>query len=133
MILLDTHTLVWLTEGMADLGLRARAAADRALGEQGLAVSAISFWEIAMLAQKGRLRLVQPPDPWRAELLESGLLEVPANGEIGMTATILPDLHPDPADRIIVATAALHRATLVTADRRLLEWTGELARLDARS
>lgn len=133
MIVLDTHALVWLAEGLADLGHEARAAADRALAEGALAVSAISFWEVAMLVEKGRLRAVQPLPAWRRELLDSGLTEIPVSGEVGITAVALPDLHPDPADRIIVATASLHRATLVTADRRLLDWSGALHRIDARS
>ncbi len=132
MILLDTHALIWLAEGLADLGPEARHAADDALAEDTLAVSAISFWEIAMLADKGRLRAVQPLPAWRRELLDSGLTEIPVTGEVGLEAVALPDLHPDPVDRIIVASASLHRATLLTADRRLLDWAGPLRRIDAR-
>jgi PIN domain nuclease of toxin-antitoxin system len=57
---------------------------------------------------------------------------VPRLGEIGIAAAQLQDLHGDPADRIILATALHHRATLVTADQRLLAWTGPLERHDAR-
>ncbi len=57
MILLDTHALVWLAEGLPALGKKARASADQALAEDALAVSAISLWEIALLHQKDRLTL----------------------------------------------------------------------------
>jgi PIN domain nuclease of toxin-antitoxin system len=131
-ILLDTHTLVWLAEGHADLGRAARAAADEALEEGALAVSAISFWEIAMLHVKGRIRLVQPLEAWRKEVLELGVSEIPVTGDIGIAAATLDGFYADPADRIIVATASLRRATLLTADERILAWKGPLRSRDAR-
>ena len=61
MILLDTHVLLWLRLGERELGARARVEIDRAWqsGEQSgeVAVSEISFWEVAMLKAKGRIRL----------------------------------------------------------------------------
>ncbi len=68
---------------------------------------------------------------WRSWLLNSGLSEIPIDGEIGLRAGQLPDLHGDPADRIIVATAQAGH-TLVTSDRRILDWSGTLDRIDAR-
>ena len=83
-----------------------------------------------MLRQKGRLDLLTDIGSWRMSLLRDGLIEIPVDGEIGIRANELADFHPDPADRLIVATAlAGHR--LVTADRRLLSWSGPLSRLDA--
>ena len=83
-----------------------------------------------MLRQKGRLDLLTDIGSWRMSLLRDGLIEIPIDGEIGIRANELADFHPDPADRLIVATAlAGHR--LVTADRRLLSWPGPLSRLDA--
>lgn len=133
MIVLDTHALVWLVEGLPQIGPVARAAADAALAEDGLAVSAISFWEVAMLQSRERLRLRQPAEAWRTELLDRGLLELPVTGEVGIAAARLAGFHADPADRMIAATAALRRATLVTADERVLAWNGPLSRLDARA
>lgn len=133
MILLDTHVLVWLTEGMTDLGVQARTKADDALARGGLAVAAISFWEIAMLIQKGRLRMRQPLQAWRADLLEAGLVEVTLTGGASVAAAEFVGLHSDPADRLIIATASLTRAQLMTADRRILGWDGPLNCLDART
>jgi PIN domain nuclease of toxin-antitoxin system len=132
-MLLDTHVLVWLTEGVSDLGARARVAIDSALADDGVLVSAISFWEIAMLASKGRLTMVQPPAAYRRDVLALGIGELPVTGEIGIEAARLEALHPDPADRLIIATAALARQVLVTADQRILGWEGPLRRLDART
>ena len=132
MILLDTHVLVWLTEGMPELGRWARRDADAALVAGQLAVSAITFWEVAMLSEKGRLRMRQPLRAWRSDLLEAGLVELPVTGQVGIEAADLDGLHQDPADRLIVATAALGRAILLTADERLLGWNGPLRVQDAR-
>ena len=131
MILLDTHVLLWLRSGDARLGASAQAEIQRAWESDELALSAISFWEIAMLHEKGRIRHPDDPSLWRKQQLEQGLLEIPVDGEIGIRASGLKAFHPDPADRIIVATA-LDGHILVTADDRILAWNGDLKRLDAR-
>ena len=70
-------------------------------------------------------------DERRASLLREGLVEIPVDGAIAARAGSLRDIHGDPADRLILATACEgHR--LITADARLLDWTGHIARLDAR-
>jgi PIN domain nuclease of toxin-antitoxin system len=132
-ILFDTHALVWLDEGDPALGASARKQADRSLQNQELAISTISYWEIAMLRQKGRLGVRRPLGPWRRALIELGVIELPLDGDIAVIAGELDGLHGDPADRIIVATALQHGAQLVTADRRLLSWSGSLKCIDARS
>ncbi|RLJ21170.1 PIN domain nuclease [bacterium endosymbiont of Escarpia laminata] len=132
MILLDTHALIWLDQGSDKLGSQSRSAIDAAFGSDSLTVSAISFWEIAMLKRKGRLQM-PPVKRWRQELLNSGLNEIPVDGMICIASIGLPHFHPDPADRIIVATATHHDATLVTADTKILAWNDELKRIDARS
>ncbi len=131
MILLDTHALIWLTEGQPQFGKRARRLADEALRGDRLGVSAISFWETVMLQQRGRVRLIQPIDAWRLVLLDLGMIEIPVTGDIGIAAATLANFHSDPADRLITATAILHRATLITADDRILKWSGTLRRHDA--
>ena len=95
------------------------------------AVSVISFWEIAMQVQKGRIQLPTDLDSWRRDLLEHGLVEIPVNSTIAMRAGLLPDMHGDPCDRLIVATA-LEGHELVTGDERILAWPGPLSRIDAR-
>jgi PIN domain nuclease of toxin-antitoxin system len=131
-ILLDTHALIWLTEGQPELGDKARHLADEALANDDLGISAITFWKIAMLNQRGRIQLVQPVEAWRRTLVDRGLREWPLTGEVGIAAATLVDFHPDPADRFITATALLHGATLVTADDRILTWSGTLRRHNAR-
>ena len=131
MIILDTHALLWLRTGEARLGTGARRIIDDALRDRELAVSAMTFWEVAMLRDKNRLVFPEDVGLWRRELLGQGLVEIPVDGEIGIRANALSGFHADPADRIIVATA-LQGHTLVTGDRTILEWSGNLNRLDAR-
>lgn len=133
MILLDTHVLVWFAEDDPHLGKEAAAVADAALRSDDVAVAAVSFWEIAMLAQKGRLALAEPPAVVRRKVLERGVREVPMDGAIGIRAAELQRFHGDPADRIIVATAMAHLASLMTADKPILRWRGgALKVIDAR-
>ena len=70
-------------------------------------------------------------DAWRHDLLEQGLVEIPVDGGVAARAGLLPNMHGDPADRIILATA-LEGHRLVTADSLILDWPGRLSRLDAR-
>ncbi len=132
MILLDTHVLVWLDERGSRLGKRALQRIDEEFGTGKLAVSAISFWEISMLIQKGRLDLRLEMDVWRKELLQNGLLEIPLDGTIAIRAGGLQDFHGDPADRLIVATALQTSSTLITADQKILAWKDLNLKYDAR-
>jgi PIN domain nuclease of toxin-antitoxin system len=132
MMLLDTHVLVWLDAGSDKLGKRARRVIESAFEADELAACAISFWELAMLQQRGRITL-PPLRAWREELLDMGLREIAVDGEIGLAAAELQGFHPDPADRLIVAAAMRRNAVLVSADARILEWQASLERVDARS
>ena len=132
MIVLDTHVLIWLDQDSDRLGAVCRGAADEALAADELSVSAISFWEVAMLAERGRLGIGVDIETWRRDLLSAGLRELALDGRIGVRAATLAGLHADPADRLIVATAEAHEATLATADRRLLDWPADLPRMDAQ-
>ena len=76
-----------------------------------------------MRVQKGRLDLLLDLSAWRQDLLNKGLIEIPVDGSIAARAGLLPDIHGDPADRIIVATA-LTGHQLVTADGKILGWPG---------
>lgn len=133
MILLDTHAAVWSAFDVSSLGKRCRRVIRQALGEHQLAVSAISFWEIALLVTKRRMRFLNSAAEMRVLLLSTGTTELPLTGEIAILAGELEGLHPDPADRFIAATAIAHNATLITADERLLRWQHTLRRLDAET
>ncbi len=133
MIFLDTHALIWLDQGVSTLGDNARQRANEALREEALAIATVSFWEIATLCRRGRLKIGQPIAIWRRSLFDLGLQEVPLDGEIAIVAGELESLHGDPTDRIIIATSILSNATLLTANKSILDWHGSLKRLDARA
>ena len=131
MTLLDTHALLWLRTGDARLGNLALREIDRAWHVGEVAVSAITFWEVALLHQKRRIAFSGDASLWRREQLEQGLVEVPVDGEIGVRANSFAAFHGDLADQIILATA-LDGHRLLTGDQRILAWGGDLDRLDAR-
>ncbi len=121
MIVLDTHVLVWWASGDAALSRRARTALERETSAGEIAISSISAWEIAMLARRNRLVLSMDVGRWLATVSAIEAVRfVPVDVEIATGSVDLPgDFHPDPADRIIVATARRLSAPLVTKDERI--------------
>lgn len=132
MILLDTHVLVWMDEGSGRLGKIARNQIEEAFSRGEAAVSAISFWEVAMLVEKQRLEISMDLDSWRRSLLSAGLVEVAISGLVGIKAAELKSFHGDPADRMIVATALHGGMVLATADQKILDYSSPLSTLNAQ-
>ncbi|MDP1650194.1 MAG: type II toxin-antitoxin system VapC family toxin [Rubrivivax sp.] len=135
-MLLDTHALVWLVVGDGRLRLAVRRCIEAAAQEQQLWVSAITPWEIGMLVAKGRLVLDRDVMDWlQAALALPGIRVAPLEPAVAVASTRLPgELHGDPADRLIVATARHLGAALVTADAALLAYgqLGHVGVLSAR-
>ncbi|MGB0053846.1 MAG: type II toxin-antitoxin system VapC family toxin [Terracidiphilus sp.] len=121
-MLVDTHTVLWMVEDHPRLGAEARKMLNRAAREDRIAVSAITPWEIALLVSKNRIDLHRDPMEWVSITLSlPGVHLQPLEPEIAVASTRLPfEVHPDPADRILVATARHLGATFVTADQALL-------------
>jgi len=126
-LVLDTHILVWLLSDPNRISDRVHAAIQQAADADLLFVSTITPWEIAMLTAKGRLRLNRDVAEWLdAALSLPGIHLEPLSPAISVAATRLPwEAHPDPADRILLATARHLDATLVTADERLLGYAAQ--------
>ena len=122
--LLDTHVWLWLVE---DQWTRATQAAreliERAADRNALAVSEVSFWEVALKAGKGSLDIIRHSRPWlrRAEMVPGiGIVQIDRDVMVASTELDLPVR--DPADRMIVATALKYDLILATADRTLLDY-----------
>jgi PIN domain nuclease of toxin-antitoxin system len=122
MIILDTHALVWWVSGTGGkLSRKADAAIKSARAEGGILVSSITAWEIAVLVKRGRLILTVDVSDWLALVNQIEALSfVPVDNEIAVASAGLPgEFHPDPADRIIVATTRKFGAAVVTCDQRI--------------
>ena len=126
LLLLDTHTLIWSVEYDPKLGSATKDILNQAAQQNQIRVSAITPWEIGLLVNKGRLKLSSEVMEWiRAALSKPGVQLAPLDPEIAVESTRLPwEMHSDPADRILVATARKLGATLVTADQALLAMGG---------
>src|SRR5437763_2720961 len=113
--MLGTHAAVWVASDDPALGQKSCSIALAARAENQLAISAISFWEIALLVSKGRLEMHYRQAELRTELLDTGVMELALTGDIALLAGELKNLHGEPADRFIAATAIAHDAPLMTA------------------
>lgn len=118
MIILDTHTWIWWVSDPQHLS---QAASKEIATAKRIGVPAIECWEIATLVAKGRIALDRDPLDWIEQALALPRVElVPLTPAIAVRSTQLgPDFHGDPADRLIVATALLEAATLVTKDAKI--------------
>ena len=116
MLLFDTHALVWLASTQQHLSARARQAIRQ--NPEELYVSSISALEIAILTKRKRLRLpIAPSEFFDRALAQHGIHEVPLDRQIAIASADLPDIHNDPFDRIIIATARLHGMKILSRDR----------------
>jgi len=134
-LILDTHAWVWFLQASPKLGRRAKSTVERALGHDGLVISAMTPWEIALLAASGKLPFARDVGEWlREQVSIPGTKLQPLSIEIAVESTRLPgQLHGDPADRIIVATARCLELPLMTADARMLDYgnSGHVITVDA--
>src|SRR5438876_499544 len=117
-LLLDTHIIVWAASDVD--AFEPRVAALLTDTRHELWMSAVSAWELAMLAERGRLDLRPDPERWIAAAVDGlGLREAPLTSAIALESRRLSVRTNDPADRFIAATAAVHECSLVTADAAL--------------
>ena len=124
-LLLDTHCWLWTQAGNTEkFSRQGRRLIDKATQSGDLRVSVISVWEIGMLEAKGRLALKMSCTEWVNQALATpGLSLLLLTSEIAIESSRLPgEIHADPADRILIATARITGAQLLTADQRLLDY-----------
>ena len=122
---MDTHVWLWTLDGTpGSLGKAARALVERAARARRLFVSDFSFWEIAMLVNKGRLQLGVDVMVWLERAAGApGIVAVPVTRDALVHSTRLPgEPHGDPADRILLAQAQMLGAALITCDRGIVAY-----------
>lgn len=119
-----------------DIEDAARDAVEAARLDRSLAVSAISAWEVALLASKRRAAFDDDAQLWwRRAIVVTGADVLPLEAHIAIASTRLPGrFHADPADRILVATARHFDLPIVTADKSILAYAkaGHLKAVRAR-
>lgn len=123
-VVLDTHVWIWLVAGDPSLGQAARELIARAAISGSVLIPAISVWEVAMLEARQRLTLSKALRLWISDALAvPGLQLAPLTPEIAIESCSLPGgFHADPSDSMIVATARIEGAVLVTKDSRILAY-----------
>lgn len=124
MIVLDTHIWLWWISNPEKLTSRAATAIEKAIEQNGIVISAFSTWEIAMLVNKGRLDLSIDSRDWVRKTEGLPFVRFAAvDNTIALRSTSLPGaFHPDPADRIIVATAMTMGLPLVSKDEKIISY-----------
>ena len=119
-VLCDTCALVWLATGSARLSRTARSVIRDA---ELLCFSSISIWEIARKVKSGELEIPVSPTLFADMLVKQyGMKELPLDNAVMLRSSALPEIHKDPADRFIIATALLNDCVVITGDRRFPEY-----------
>ena len=121
----DTHAWIWFISNPDLLSKRAKKAVNAAVKDKSILISSISAWELALLVTKNRIKLTLDVTDWIAKSESLPFIQfVPLTNSIAAKSVNLPlPLHPDPADRIIIATALSAGAPLVTKDKKLLDYS----------
>jgi PIN domain nuclease of toxin-antitoxin system len=122
-ILLDTHAWLWWAASSPELpaSLR-RAIANR---NEPVGVSAVSCLEVAWLVKKGRIVLPVSVEGFFADAIDGAGFELIAlTPRIAALSAVLPDIHRDPIDRVLIATAIDVNAVLATKDATIATYPG---------
>ncbi len=124
MIILDTQAWLWWTHDLSRLSPKAIQLIKKAEKSDGLRVSVISVWEIALKNSSGKLILPLQINEWVHQACSYPNLTIELlSVQDAIESTQLPgEFHKDPADRIIVAMARRHNATLITSDKLILAY-----------
>jgi PIN domain nuclease of toxin-antitoxin system len=121
-ILLDTHLVAWLSFEPDRISKHANSAIRKARRSNGLAVSAITLWELAWLTSRGRLEIVGAVEDYLREVT-SRMSVLPITSQVAIVATNLPaDFPNDPCDRLIAVTALTEGMPLVTKDTKMRDF-----------
>jgi PIN domain nuclease of toxin-antitoxin system len=123
MILLDTHVWWWALNEPKKLSNKALNVIRKNPPSQR-AIASISMWEFAMMVSTGKVEIRIPPDQWLEQAVnKTGLEVLDLSPKVASESCNLPgEFHKDPADRIIVATARINNLTLITKDKKIINY-----------
>lgn len=94
-----------------------------------VAFSVINLWEIAIKRGLGRHDFQYDPRVIRQGFIGQGYVELPVTGDHALAVEGLPPLHRDPFDRLLIAQAASEGLTLLTTDRIIAAYPGDIRRV----
>ena len=126
-LLLDTHVLLWAAGTPERLPDEARALIENP--ETRPVFSAVSLWEVAIRNGLGRADFSVDPRLLRRGLLENDYTELPITGAHAAAVDLLPPIHTDPFDRLLVAQAQIEGLLLLTADETVASYPGPIRSL----
>ncbi len=126
-LLLDTHLLLWAAQGFDYLPPDAQTLMSD--HENELLFSVASLWEIVIKCGLGRNDFKIDPSIFRHGLLENGYSELPIFSEHALVISMLPPIHKDPFDRLLVAQAIAEGVTLLTSDAHVAQYPGPVRRV----
>lgn len=123
-LLLDTHLLLWTA-------LRTRRVPDQARiliddPENQLFFSVVNIWEIAIKRGLGRDDFSVEPALLRRGLLDNDFRELTIVSDHAIASALLPLIHRDPFDRMLIAQAAVEGMILLTADPIVARYPGSI-------
>ena len=121
MIILDTHVWLWWVNQHSQLKANWLECIEQA---EQVGVSAISLFEVSWLERHKRIELPCSRLEWFEKALTGSHIQlIPIAPEVASQAVDLPEHHSDPQDRIIIATALVHDALLLSADGKFKLYT----------
>jgi PIN domain nuclease of toxin-antitoxin system len=130
-LLLDTHLLLWASGTFSGPTSPMSPAADALIDDEAntLFFSAVSIWEIAIKKAQGRSDFGADPHAMRRALLDNAYVELPITSEHAAGVVLLPPIHKDPFDRLLIAQAVAEGVTLLTVDAKVIAYDGPIRRV----
>lgn len=125
--LLDTHVLLWAAAQPDQLSGNAKKLLNDPQNE--LFFSAASIWEISIKNGLGKPDFRADPRLLRRGLLDNGYSEISITSEHAVTIELLPPIHKDPFDRILVSQALVEGITLLTNDPVVAKYPAPIKRI----
>lgn len=123
-LLLDTHVLLWAAGVSGQLPTPTRTLIEDL--DNKTFFSAVSIWEVAIKSAQGRPDFDIDPFFLRRNLLERGYAELAVAGNHAAATVLLPAIHKDPFDRLLVAQAQTEGLILMTADQIVARYPGQI-------
>ncbi len=125
--LVDTCLLLWGANNPEKISEAARGLIDAPDSHSWF--SAVSIWEVAIKRNRGRADFTTDPRRLRRGLLDHGWRELPVTSAHALAVMDLPPIHKDPFDRMLLAQAIAEGFTLLTSDKQLALYPGDVRRV----